>query len=120
MNALVWIGLLVDVALLVWLVISIKAIKIYLRRIALSLPVTPEQMKLINKTISTEEAIAIAERSGGSLQLEESPKLSSVLVDYEYLTFAHLRDVEPEIVQILLNRETEVIQILKTRRRANP
>ena len=120
MNALTWIGLVVDVALLAWLIVSVKAIKGYLRRIALSLPVTPEQMKLINETISVEDAIDHTERAGGIIHVnEQNPAHSSALPYSEYLTFANTGDVEPEIIKMLRNREADVIQILRARNRAN-
>ena len=59
MEAAIWIGLVLDVTLLVWLFVSVQSMKVYLRRIAISLPITPEQMGLITGTIRTEEAMAI-------------------------------------------------------------
>lgn len=59
-------------------------------------------------------AIAIAERSFGSTQVKEPKRhCFSCLHLTEYLTFVNIRDVESEIIQILLNREADVIQIIK-------
>jgi hypothetical protein len=118
MNFAIWIGLLIDAALLVWFVISVREIKGYLRRIALSLPVSPEQMKLINGTISTEELMSLFEKSGGTISAEV--KAFEGLPTSEFMALSNTNHVDREVVKILQGRESDVLLILKSRRTSNP
>ena len=118
MNFEIWIGLLVDAALLVWILISVWEIKRYLRRIALSLPVSPEQMKLINGTISTEELMSLFEKSGGTISAEV--KAFEGLPTSEFMALTNTNHVDREVVKILQGRESDVLLILKSRRKSNP
>ena len=148
MNAAIWIGIVVDVALLAWFIVSVRQIKEYLRRIALSLPVSPEQMKLINGTISTEEAMAQFEKAGGTFQIEivdyaenslgwlssldkivlwGTPRVrpsnagrSSSDASCWDVVMSNTEQVEPELVLILKNRKSKIHAILKSRPTSNP
>ncbi len=118
MNFAIWAGLLIDAALLVWFVISVREIKGYLRRIALSLPVSPEQMKLINGTISIEELLSLFEKSGGTISAEVVAIKG--LPPREYMALSNTNRVDREVIKILERSEDEVLLILKSRRTSNP
>ena len=116
MDAAIWIGLLLDVALLVWLIVSVQSIKGYLRRIAISLPVTPEQMGLITGTIRTEDAMAIFEKAGGKMVVVVNNIGSSwVRFDTSELT----SQLDPEFIGLLKSRQSTIVAILRARQRGS-
>ena len=118
MNFAIWIGLLIDTALLVWFVISVRQINRYLRRIALSLPVSPEQMRLINETISIEELMSLFEKSGGTISAEVDA--IEGLPTRERIALSNTHHVDWEVVKILERSEYEMLLILTSRRTSNP
>jgi len=116
MEAAIWIGLLLQVAFFVWLITSVQSIKGYLRRIAISLPVTPEQMGLITGTLRTEDAIAIFVKAGGKMVVVVNNVGSSrVRFDTSELT----SQLDPEFIGFLKSRQSTIVAILRARQRGS-
>ncbi|MEJ7593111.1 MAG: hypothetical protein WKF77_16315 [Planctomycetaceae bacterium] len=116
MEVAIWIGLLLDVALLVWLIVSVQSIKGYLRRIAISLPVTPEQMGLITGTIRTEDAMAIFVKAGGKM-VAVSNNVGNSWVRFD--TSALTSTLDPELMGLLRSRQSTIAPILRARQKSN-
>ena len=114
METAMWWGLLLDVAVLVFLLISVRSIIDYLRRITLSLPTTAEQMRLINGTIRTEEAMAILEKAGGKIAIRDT-RPETIKFDTSELTSPW----GPAFIDLFKRRELKVIDILRARQESN-
>ena len=102
-------GVLVDAAVLIWLIISVRQIKEQLRRIAISLPVSDFQMKLINRSISTKDAMQEFEGAGGKFLLVRHADGSH-----------HVKLVgaaDPELCEILQARTGDVLGILLAKKK---
>jgi len=117
MDAAIWIGLLLDVALLVWLIVSVQSIKGYLRRIAISLPVTPEQMGLITGTIRTEDAMAIFVKAGGKIVMPDADADAPLWVEFD--TSELTSPLDPELIDLLIDRKSTIHAIVRAREKGS-
>ena len=108
----------VNLALLIWFIVSINSIKTelrqiaaYTRRTALSLPLTSGQAKLINRSFSPAELVAIVEKQGGRLRVVSREDDNGAI--YEVLAFENQGGLDPELVSLVDFRARDVILHLK-------
>lgn len=116
-NLVVVIVGMANLILLIWFVYSVNKINaslvtiaIYQRRTALALPLTSGQAKLINRSFTPIELIAVLQKQGAVLRIEGH--------DFEGITRYSLkidqnRAVDPEIVDLAFLWENAILEVLK-------
>lgn len=127
-----------DVVFLIWFMLTLnrinksldflREIAAYTRRTALSLPVTQGQAKLINRSFTTAEVVALLEKNGARLTVVER-QFDQVDFDgtglvgkrtYSELKIENTACLDPELVGFLRQREKEAIELLRQRHLNSP
>jgi len=108
----------VNLALLIWFIISINGIRAelreiaaYTRRTALALPLTSGQAKLLNRSFTPAELVAVVEKQGGRIRIERLESFQGIMVDV--VVIDNRGGMDPELAGLVDLRARDVIAHLK-------